>query len=133
MNLLSDFLEANPKNEIATGMLASVYAEIKMFDKALELYSKILDVNPGNILARFHLGLIHFNNTEFKEAIGAWEPAISDPSDFMVKYFTGLAFLNVKELNKGISLLIEASELMPSDHPLHEQLSKQLDAAKKLN
>lgn len=133
INLLCDFLETNPNNEIGTGMLASVYAEIKMFDKAIDLYDKILNVNSDNILARFHLGLIHFNKADFRKAIDTWEPAISDPSDFMVKYFTGLAFLNVEELNKGINLLIKASELMPSDHPLHEQLSQQLDAANKLN
>lgn len=133
MQELKTFLQHQPDHEIATGMLASIYAEIDMPQKALELYARVLEINPGNILARFHLGLIHFGSGDFLQAIDTWKPALSDPDDFMIKYHAGLAYLKISELSTSIQLLTAARELMPEDHPIYEEVTRQLEAARKLN
>jgi len=133
MNLLKTFLQHEPDHELATGMLASIYAEIDMPEKALELYGHVLEINSANILARFHLGLIHFNLGDYAKAIEIWKPAADEPTDFMLKYYLGLAYLKTNELRAGIHSLAAARELMPEEHPLYGELTHQLDVARKLN
>lgn len=133
MATLKQHLTSNPNDEVANGMLASVYAEIRLFDKAEVLYRKILDINPANTLARLQLGMIYFNNSDNAEALEIWQPALSDKQDFMVKYFSALALTRTKELTKAIDLLTQAKAIMPEEHALYEQLTQQLNEAMELN
>ena len=48
---LKTLLEAEPEHEVATGMLASIYAQLGMADRAIGFYQKTLAINPGNSLA----------------------------------------------------------------------------------
>jgi len=57
ISVLKDLLEKYPKNEIASGLLASIYAEIGMLDRAEEHFREALNANRQNPLLRLHLGL----------------------------------------------------------------------------
>lgn len=121
--LLKDLISTDTDNELALGMLASVYAEIQMNDKAMELYERILAINPANPLARFQLGLLNYNNNQFDQAIEIWTPALSDEKNFMAQYFTGLAYLQIQQPKHARPLLEMAQQYMPTDNPLYSSLN----------
>ena len=121
--LLKDLISTDTNNELALGMLASIYAEIQMKDKAMGLYERILAINPANPLARFQLGLLNFNNNQFDQAIKIWSPALSDEKNFMTQYFTGLAYLQIQQPAQARPLLEMAQQHMPTDNPLYNSLN----------
>ena len=121
--LLKDLISTDTNNELALGMLASIYAEIQMKDKAMGLYERILAINPANPLARFQLGLLNFNNNQFDQAIKIWTPALSDEKNFMTQYFTGLAYLQIQQPTQARPLLEMAQQHMPTDNPLYNSLN----------
>jgi len=55
---LKEVLRAAPDHEIANGMLAGLYAELKMPERATACYERVLATNPHNVLALFQLGLL---------------------------------------------------------------------------
>lgn len=55
---LKELLAADPRHEIALGLLAGIYAQLKMSDRAVALYRQVLEINPGNPLARLQLSLL---------------------------------------------------------------------------
>lgn len=122
--LLKDLISTDTDNELALGMLASIYAEIDMQEKARSLYSRILELNPANPLARFQLGLNYFNANQIKEALEIWEPGLADKTDFMTKYFTALAYIQLKQYEKAKGFLVQTEKIMPKDHPLYSELTK---------
>ncbi len=133
IQLIKPFLKDEPSNIMALGMLASVYAEINMHEKARDLYNQILKLEPSNALARFQLGLTYFNNKDYSTAIKTWEPALDDKTDFMSKYFTGLSLLCTNNLQRGTEFLEAAQKIMPEDHPLYSQLHQHISNAKNIN
>lgn len=120
--LLKKLVETEKDNELVLGMLASVYAEIGMKDKAEDLYTQVLAINPENPLARFHLGLLHFTSDQYDEALAVWEPGLHNHSDFMLHYYCGLVYLQNNKTDKAKALLLQAEKFMPNSHPLFSTL-----------
>ena len=120
--LLQELLKTDTKNELAMGLLASVYAEIQMNDKAIGLYQKMLSINPNNPLARFQLGMIHYTNKHFDEAIEIWLASLTDEKNFMLHYYTGLAYLQKQQPENAKPMLEKAKQYMPNNHALYNSL-----------
>lgn len=123
ITLLKELLSTDTKNELAIGLLASVYAEIQMDDKAIELYQQMLDINPNNPLARFQLGMIYFNKNQYDDAINIWLASVVDDKNFMLHYYTGLAYLQKNQAENAQPMLAKARQYMPENHPLFKNLN----------
>jgi predicted Zn-dependent protease len=52
---LKELLAVEPDHEIANGMLAGIYAQIGMPERATEHFQRVLAINPQNPLARLQL------------------------------------------------------------------------------
>jgi predicted Zn-dependent protease len=52
---LQELLAVEPDHEIANGMLAGIYAQIGMPERATEHFQRVLAINPQNPLARLQL------------------------------------------------------------------------------
>src|SRR5215813_439278 len=79
---LKSLLSVDPGNVLALGMLAGVYAQLKMTDQAERHYRRVLEIEPTNPLARFQLGLMQLEAGRAPDAIQTWDPALRDPSDY---------------------------------------------------
>ena len=55
---LKGLLAVDPEHEIATGMLAAIYAQLNMTGRAVEYFRRVLAINPQNPLARAQLELL---------------------------------------------------------------------------
>lgn len=123
---LKDLLAVHPRDEIALGMLAGIYAELKMPARAEALYREVLTVNPSNPLARFQLGLLQLAEKRPRAALEILRPALADESDFLAHFHSGLALRQLGQAGEARRLLEVAAQRMPADHILQPQLCRLL-------
>ena len=126
MTQLKALIGAQPRHELAIGMLAGVYAQIGMHDRAIEHFREVLAINPDNALARFQLGLSQLTSAQAAEAIETWKPALKSRDDFLSRFYSGLALMQLYQPDEARTLLREAEKRMPKDHILYPQLIKLL-------
>ena len=106
---LKEVLGAIPDHEIANGMLAGIYAELKMPERATTHFERVLVANPRNVLARFQLGLLQLTGGRPQEALETLAP------------------LELGKPGEARVLLQQAVQRMPADHPLYPQLQGLLE------
>lgn len=121
---LKQIINDEPDNEIALGMLASAYAELGMRDRARQHFDKILELKPGNPLARFQRGLMDFEDGKPESALDIWQPLLADDDDFMGHFHSALAFLQLEQPDEAKELLVTAQKRMPSSHPLSSEATR---------
>lgn len=119
-------LGAEPDHEIANGMLAGIYAELKMPERATACFERVLAINPRNVLARFQLGLLQLTSGRPQEALETLRPNLSDKTDFLAHFYSGLALLELKKTEEARAVLQQAAQRMPRDHQLYPQLQELL-------
>lgn len=120
---LKTLISHSPNHELALGMLASIYAEIGLYDRAIENFEKALDLNADNPLVRFQLGLIQFKNGDPQQALDTWAPALNQ-NDFMLHFHSGLALRELNRIDEARQMFAQANKTMPSNHALHAQLQE---------
>ena len=125
---LKELIDAHPAHEIALGMLAGIYAQIGMHDRAIEYFQRVLETNPENPLARLQMGLCQLSSGKPTEALDTWKPALADPEDFLARFHSGLALLQLKRPAEAHQLLEAAERQMPKNHALYPQLAEILAA-----
>jgi tetratricopeptide (TPR) repeat protein len=122
LSQLKALLALDPRHELATGMLAGLYAELKMPDRARHYYEQVLRLNPANALARFQLGLLQFESGQPQEALETWQPAVANTEDYLTHFHCALALLELERRDEARRLLERAGQYMPRDHLLYPQL-----------
>lgn len=119
---LKSILEDNPDHDISLGMLASIYLQIGMHDQAIDLYNRLLKINPENPLARFQLGMAKLNSDKPEEALTAWEPMLGMENEFMANFHSALALMLLGRSKEALECILNAARHMPSSHPLYPKL-----------
>jgi tetratricopeptide (TPR) repeat protein len=119
---LKRLLDAEPNHEIGNGMLAGIYAQLQMTERAQECYERVLTVNPGNALARLQLGLLQLNSGREQEALQTWQPSLVDNQDFMAHFYSGLTLTKLGRRGEAQVLLQRSAQRMPANHPLYQEL-----------
>jgi tetratricopeptide (TPR) repeat protein len=123
---LKDLLAAHPKHELGLGMLASIYAELKMTDRAIEHYQRLLAINPTNPLACLQLGMLQAAAQRPREVLDTWKARLGEPDEYLAHYFTGLALLSLEKTQEAREMLERAATNMPKDYALYEPLQQML-------
>jgi tetratricopeptide (TPR) repeat protein len=123
---LKRLLTLDDRHELAVGMLASVYAELRMPERAIEYYRRALEVNPANPLARLQLGLLQSSLGRAQDALDTWRPSLDDPKEFVAHFQSGVAMLQLQRPAEARSLLATAEQRMPANHPLRPTLRELL-------
>jgi tetratricopeptide (TPR) repeat protein len=124
---IKEVLGAAPDHEIANGMLAGIYAELQMPERATAHYERVLMANPRNVLARFQLGLLQLTGGRPQEALETLRPNLSDNTEFLAHFYSGRALLELGKTGEARVLLQRAAQRMPADHPLYSQLQGLLE------
>jgi predicted Zn-dependent protease len=128
MGHLKELLRVEPDNELANGMLAGIYAELKMPERATACYERVLGINPANVLARFQLGLLQLTHGKPREAAATLQPNLSDKSEFLSHFYSGVALLELQQTDAARALLEHVEHRMPKTHDLWPQLQTMLHA-----
>lgn len=124
-NLLP-LLEKYPTDAELTYMTGRNYMEMGMEQKAIPYYVKAiqLDENRSNWL--FELGLLYYNNNDFKSAVVYFNKAVEkgfvQSNDFNENL--GFAYLYSGEYAKGEKLLLEIYERRPGDKDILRDMAQ---------
>jgi cytochrome c-type biogenesis protein CcmH/NrfG len=119
---LKAVLQSQPKHTIALGMLASIYLQIGMVDRAIERYTQLLELDPENPLARFQLGIAKQLRGSPEEALEAWRPMLSSENEFMANFHSALTLVQLGRYADALEPVSNAARHMPPSHPLYPQL-----------
>jgi tetratricopeptide (TPR) repeat protein len=122
MAQLKRLLDIDPYHEIARGTLAGIYAQLEMYDRAIEQYRKVLEIHPENPLARFQLGLTQLQTHQPLEALETWRAGRVDDGDYLVQHFIGVALIELGRVDEARTLLDKVQKQMPQNHSLYPQL-----------
>lgn len=123
---LEALVELKGDSEVATGMLASIYAELNATDRAIECFERVLALNPGNVLARMHLGQVLMSCQRPRDALAAWKPCLRMEGDFLAHYNSGLALMKLDEITEARRMFEKAALNMPPAYELQPQLQQML-------
>lgn len=92
LSLVRNILEKDEQNIKALRIYGNLLLQKNEFKKAEKIFSKILEINPGEINAIIKLGMIDIQQNDFDEAFALFEPLVDN-------------FLKRNEADKAISLL----------------------------
>lgn len=123
---LESICQADPRHELAIGMLGAIHAQLQAPERASECFEAVLALNPENFLARFHLGLVKFDNQDWRGALDVWQPCLAEPSDFVVHHHCGLALLKLDLIDEARRMFQIALQRTPPGHELYEQVHEML-------
>ncbi|GEM_PF-664829 len=115
INQYKERLEANPKDREALIALGNANFDIQRFDKAKELYLRVLEIEPKNVLVRTDLASCYRNMGDVEQALKELNQVLSiDPKHENALYNLGVLLLNDKQDPKGAA---ETWERLIAAHP----------------
>ena len=77
VRLLEEALEENESTTVEPYFsLASAYGELGRTDEAIEIYLKVIELDPGYAEAYYNLGLVHLGASRFSQALELFDEAI---------------------------------------------------------
>lgn len=76
----------------ALGMIARVYAQLRLWEKARDFYRRYLERVPEAATETFQLGMVHFDMGEAEEALSIWQALLArQPTHPPALFFAALA------------------------------------------
>jgi tetratricopeptide (TPR) repeat protein len=124
---LKNLLAAHPEHEFAHGMLAAIYAELEMADRAIEQFRRVLAINPANTLARVQLGALQLAAKRPDDLLETWKPCLDEPDNYIGRYYSGLALLQLEKPGEARAMLEQAVQRMPAEHALRRQVQQLIE------
>jgi tetratricopeptide (TPR) repeat protein len=112
-DLLSIY-DMNP-NLISTNFyMASVYKLEKKYDKAHEIYKKVLEISPKNLAAYSEISNLYMEEGKWSEAIAILDTADEIyPNHFQIQILYANLFLKKRDYKKSLEYIVIARTLQP--------------------
>ena len=99
-------IELNPNFDEAHHQLGFVYLHIGMLDKGQQEIEKALEINPGNTLARYRLGVIDMCRAKYAEAFQIFNSTPLEQNPELLAFYTSNALFRLGR-NEEASALID--------------------------
>lgn len=108
-------LEIKPKSAEAWYSLGMFYQAGEKYDKAMETYRKLLDVDPNNFLAYYNTGYLYLTEYgEFQTAMAYFDSVIAiEPSYIDAIYNKGVCYEELNQTNEAIAIYESILEVDP--------------------
>jgi uncharacterized protein (AIM24 family) len=86
-----------PRNQKAHNLLGLAYFKLGLFERAIDVYEKLVQDNPRDATLRVNLGLVHLKAGQMGEAIAQLEAAVElVPDHAKALNYLGLAYAQAK-------------------------------------
>lgn len=109
-------------------MLGAEYAQIGMYDRAVESMQAALAINPGLSLARFQLGLLLLTMADAAQSAAVLAPLdLLESSDPLYHFGMGLRQLARDEFAASRASLMQGMALNDSNPPLNADMQRIVD------
>jgi tetratricopeptide (TPR) repeat protein len=98
-------IELNPKFDEAHHQLGFVYLHIGMLDKGQREIEKALEINPGNTLARYRLGVIDMCRAKYAEAFQIFNSTPLEQNPELLAFYTSNALFRLGRSEEASELI----------------------------
>ena len=104
--------------------LIELLLENKEYDRAIEVYYRLVEVAPDDGRTYYSLGVIRYHQAYYTSAIEALSQAASmKPQDEFIRKWLGLSYLAVDDSRNAVCQFARVIELNPSCASCYEQLA----------
>ena len=112
---LKKAIESDPKDQQALARLAGLYAEVNMCDRAMDYYSRALELLPGEAHVRHEYGVCLYQLNRVDDALTEFRRALTDnPEHWETWLYVGLVSLREKgDLDAASEAVTELERLNP--------------------
>ncbi|MEO7444791.1 MAG: tetratricopeptide repeat protein [Ferruginibacter sp.] len=123
---LLNAIKKNPADAEATYTLARTYLDMEEYKKAVPFYEKAVNMEGGKNTWMYELGLLYYNNNNFRDAVSAFDKAAKNgytaTNDFNENY--GYAALYSGNYNKGEEMLLEIFRRKPGNKDILRDMAE---------
>jgi len=103
---LKEAIAYSPNHAKANYLLGAEYAEIGLYDRAIEMIERAVHLDPSLITAHFQLGLVHYTLGNVAAAQESWAMLDSTPgADDLIAFKRALLQIAAGEYHQAISEL----------------------------
>ncbi|MCG6971462.1 MAG: tetratricopeptide repeat protein [Gammaproteobacteria bacterium] len=130
IGILKSAIEQSPEDARMWYMLASLYTDIGIYDKAIHNMEKALQIDPNYAIARFHLGLLQLTSGNRELANTTWLPlnALGE-THYLVLFKTGLLHIADDDIEQGILLIRQGIDQNHVVESLNEDMETVIEHA----
>jgi len=122
--LLSDLIAKNPESDLPLTMMATVAMAEKDYDTALEMYKRVIQLNPQNFTAYMRMASLYRNRGDIGKAIDSYE-ALLRVNESYGPAANDLAYLYAdmnQNLDRALTLALNAKNLIPKNSDVADTL-----------
>jgi tetratricopeptide (TPR) repeat protein len=116
----------DPQNPEVPYLVARSYADMMNFKQAIPFFEKSLALQPDNSRLMYEMGLIYYaipdDKNSLKYFLMAAEKGYKRDNEFLENL--AIAYLNNKEIDKGLDILSESLNRRPSDMNLLNMIAE---------
>lgn len=125
-------LKINASSTEVVYMIGKYYQDTKKYAQAIDMYEKLLKMDPKYKNALYNLGAITFVTTKDREkAIGYFTRAIDTDSQYAEAYFArGICYEELKDIDNAIADYRMAAQYKPNFEPAITRLNNLLEKKK---
>lgn len=122
-------IEANPKNYAALTQLAGLYMLTGEPELAMDIYQRLIVIQPDNIDARLTIASIYFHQQEYTLAAEHIQHVLNEhPDNIQAIYMQAMILADdQKNYQAAVAELEKIVELSPGNTAVHEQVQAQID------
>ncbi len=91
-------ISLDKKIDVAQTLLAKIYAQLKLFDRAIYFFQLFLDQHPAAIQERFELGMVTLDNGQPAAALDIWAPLLTDTNHPPAIFYSAVAYAELSEI-----------------------------------
>lgn len=140
IELLENLYQQDPQSELIKKNLIDVLFSyggylndefVVEYEKAVDIFKKILEIDPKNYIVLYNLGIAYFNLGQIENALEAYNNAIILKPDYKHCYYNiGLIYETKEDLNKALIYYEKALDIDPNfPYAVHarQYITKKLD------
>jgi tetratricopeptide (TPR) repeat protein len=121
---IKEAIDQSPDDARMWYMLGTLYADIGIYDKAVQNMEKAIEVDSDYGIARFHLGLMQLISGDQQTAETTWAPLDKlGATHYLSLFKTGLIKIAKDDVEAGIDLIRTGIE----NNHLNESLNKDME------
>jgi cytochrome c-type biogenesis protein CcmH/NrfG len=112
IQMIEELVQKDPGNPDAWSQLGDVFYRGQLYDKAVEAYTKALNLRPARTDVLIKLGNAHFDRGANEGAIEAYSKALSiDPKNADVLTDLGIAYRRAGNPNRAVEAFRKAAQM----------------------
>jgi len=110
-------------------MAGKLYAQLGLFDNAINCFKQYLELKPEDVLEKFQYGMVHFDNGDDDNALIIWDELLSaNPTHPPALFYKGMVLAKQNKLadaKQTLSILLQSA---PADNLYFERAKELLQA-----